>query len=117
MTYSVDSIVKCCVTGIEKYGIFVSLDNGYSGLIHISEISDGFVRNIEDYVTISDMILAKIIEVDNENKKVKLTIKGVNFKNKKDVTPVFNSEEGFKPLKEHLNGWIEDKLNEIKENE
>lgn len=41
-----DEVVEGCVTGIEKYWIFVTLDEYYSGLIHISEISDGFVRDI-----------------------------------------------------------------------
>ena len=50
--YKKGNIVTGCVTGIEKYGIFVSLDNYYSGLVHISEISDSFVRNINDYVNI-----------------------------------------------------------------
>ena len=43
--YKKGEIVTGCVTGIEKYGIFVSLDDYYSGLIHISEISDFFVKN------------------------------------------------------------------------
>lgn len=38
--YKVGKIVKGTITGIQKYGIFVDLDNYYSGLIHISEISD-----------------------------------------------------------------------------
>jgi len=41
--YQIGDIVTVSVTGIEKYGIFVGLDEYYSGLIHISEISDGFV--------------------------------------------------------------------------
>ena len=41
--YRTGSIVKCQVTGIEKYGAFVNIDGIYSGLIHISEISNGFV--------------------------------------------------------------------------
>ena len=44
LKYDKGKIVTGQVTGIEKYGIFVSLDEFYSGLIHISEISDGFVR-------------------------------------------------------------------------
>ena len=64
--YKSGDIVTGCVTGIEKYGVFVSLDDYYSGLIHISEISDGFVRNIHDYVKIGETINAKVIE-ENED--------------------------------------------------
>ena len=43
-------IIKVKITGIKKYGAFASLDDNYNGLIHISEISYGFVRNINDYL-------------------------------------------------------------------
>ena len=42
--------VKGTVTGIQPYGAFVDLDNGQTGLIHISEIKTGFVDNIFDYL-------------------------------------------------------------------
>ena len=48
--YFKNEVVEGCVTGIEKYGIFVTLDEYYSGLIHISEISDNFVRDINKFV-------------------------------------------------------------------
>ena len=48
--YKVNDIVEGLVTGITEYGIFVSLDEYYSGLIHISEISDNFVRDINNFV-------------------------------------------------------------------
>ena len=50
--YEKGKIITGCVTGVENYGIFVTLDEYYSGLIHISEISNNFVRNINDYVNI-----------------------------------------------------------------
>ena len=47
--YKIGDIVQGCVTGIEKYGVFVNLDEYYTGLIHISEVSDLYVRNVNDY--------------------------------------------------------------------
>ena len=55
--------VKGKVTGVEKYGIFLLMEDGYTGLIHISEISDKFVRNVADYVQVNDEIYAKVIEI------------------------------------------------------
>ena len=46
--YKPGKIVKGIITGVQKYGIFVDLDNYYSGLIHISEISDLFVKDVND---------------------------------------------------------------------
>ena len=54
--YKKNEIVKGCVTGIEKYGAFISLDEYYSGLIHISEISNGFVSDIHNFLEIGETI-------------------------------------------------------------
>ena len=64
--FKVGNIVYGTVSGIEKYGIFINLNEYYSGLIHISEVSDSFVRNICDYVTMGETIKVKILEVDEE---------------------------------------------------
>ena len=52
--YTKGKIIQGTVTGIETYGIFVSLDEYYSGLIHISEVSHNFVKDINDYVITMD---------------------------------------------------------------
>ena len=67
-------IVYGRVTNILGYGAFVQVDE-YDGLVHISEFSDHFVRDIKDYVAIGDEIKLKIIEVDEENKRLKLSYK------------------------------------------
>ena len=61
--YKVGSIVKGEVTGIEPYGIFIRIDNTYNGLIHISEISSFFVRNVSDFVKIGQHVRVKIIDI------------------------------------------------------
>ena len=101
--------VKGKVTGIENYGIFLLMEDGYTGLIHISEISEKFVRNVADYVEIDDVIFAKVIEVDEENKRYKLTIKNYDYREGKsnDIVDV----NGFTPLAEALPDWIEEYKN------
>ena len=89
--YKNGEIVTGCVTGIEKYGIFVSLDNYYSGLVHISEISDSFVRNINDYVNIGETINVKILDVDENDFHLKLSIKNIDYRiNKKKRAKIFD---------------------------
>ena len=75
--YRTGSIVKCQVTGIEKYGAFVNIDGIYSGLIHISEISNGFVKDINDFLQIGEIIYTQILDVDEENNRLKLSIKNI----------------------------------------
>ena len=56
LKYEKGKIVTGQVTGIEKYGIFVTLDEYYSGLIHISEICDGYVNDINSVANIGETI-------------------------------------------------------------
>ena len=107
--YKIGSIVEGKITGIQKYGIFVSLDDNYTGLIHISEISHSFVKNIEDYISNEEVIQARIIDIDEENKHLKLSIK--DLANPQELFT--NTKKGFKSLQGNLKPWIEEKLAEI----
>lgn len=114
LQYEKGKIVTGQVTGIEKYGIFVSLDEFYSGLIHISEISDGFVKDINDYVNIGETIKAKIVDVDEQTYHLKLSIKNFNYRiNKKNEIKLQEISRGFEPLGEKLEAWIDIKKQEI----
>ena len=108
--YKIGDVVKGYITGVQKYGIFVSLDDEYTGLIHISEISHAYVKDINDYLNDNNIIEAKVIEVDEENKQLKLSIK--NLHNNKEE--FFTSKKGFKSLKENLKPWMDEKLAELK---
>ena len=117
--YEKGKIVSGCVTGIESYGVFVSLDEYYSGLIHISEISNGFVRNINDYVNIGETIKVKIVDVDDINCHLKLSIKNIvykistNGKKKK----IIETKHGFQTLAYKLPFWITQSLEKLQNNQ
>ena len=112
--YQKDEIVVGMVTGIEKYGIFVSLDEYYSGLIHISELSHKFVRDVNDYVKLGQVIKAEVVDVNEELGQVKLSIKNINQKKvrlkKMEIKEVGS---GFGILKDNLDNWMEEKKGEI----
>ena len=110
--YKVGSIVKGQVTGIEKYGAFVSLDNDYDGLIHISEVSNDFVSNINNYLKVGEPIYCQILDVDEENNNLRLSIKNINYKVNSN-SKVKESRLGFLPLKNNLDKWINDRISEI----
>ena len=59
MVYHVGQIVEGQITGIKPYGAFVSIDANTSGLIHISELSDGFVRDVELFVKLGEKVKLK----------------------------------------------------------
>lgn len=106
--YKKGEIVTGCVTGIEKYGIFVSLDDYYSGLIHISEISDFFVRNPNDYVYVGETIKAVVIDdSDLESFHLKLSIKNIDYRiNQRKKNKIVETPRGFNTLKQCLPVWI-----------
>ena len=110
--FKIGDTVKCIVTGFKEYGIFVKINDEYNGLIHISEISSSFVHNVADYAEIGEEIYAKVIDVNEMAKHLKLSIKNINYKiDGKEIAE--SNKNGFLPLKEHLGIWINEKLKEI----
>ena len=114
--YKKGRIIRGTVTGIESYGVFVSCDEYYSGLIHISEISHGFVKNVADYVNIGDVINVEILEVDETLGQLKLSIKNIDYKkhNATRRTRIKETNLGFSTLAYHLPIWVEEGVKKIK---
>ena len=73
MELQVGSILEGKVTSITKFGAFVALDNGKSGLVHISEIANTFVNDVHDYLQEGQAV--KVLVLSTENGKVNLSIK------------------------------------------
>ena len=112
MQYNVGDIIKGEVTGIEDYGIFVNIDETYSGLIHISEITEGFVNNINNFVQIGEKIFVHVLTIDKKSKHMKLSIKNINYKENGMTQKIPESIRGFLPLQENLEKWTQEKLQE-----
>ena len=108
-----NDVIKATVTGVQKYGAFVNTED-YEGLIHISEISYGYVKNVNDYLKVGDNIFVEVVEAPDEDNHLKLSIKDIDYK--KDGTRLKRMAEtknGFKPLKDNLEIWINEKIKEI----
>ena len=71
----VGDIVEAEVTKITNFGAFVKINNRESGLIHISQISANFVKDINEHLKIGDKVKARVIKV-GPGKKVDLSLKG-----------------------------------------
>ncbi len=112
--YKVGDVILGVVTGIENYGIFIDLEDSYTGLIHISEVSEKFVSNLKDYVEIGEKINVIVIDVDEKNKKLKLSIKNTDYRIEKKNTRIKETKHGFDTLKSNLPHWIDEKIDEIK---
>ena len=110
--YMKGKIVRATVTGLESYGAFVSLDEYYSGLIHISEMSHNFVKDIRDFVKIGDNIYVEIIDVDDKLGHLSLSIKNINHYVKSIVKKrkIVETNLGFKTLAYKLPYWIKESI-------
>lgn len=99
------------VTGLAKFGLFVQVNEKFSGLVHISEVSTKFVDDISKYAKIGDYILVKVIGI--KNNKLTLSIKGNNYKVKESCLNIPDPEleynkDDFTVLKNKLDDWISD---------
>lgn len=74
MSNTVGQILSGKVTGITNFGAFIELETGETGLVHISEIADTFVKDIHDHLNVNDEVKVKILNI-NDNGKIGLSIK------------------------------------------
>ncbi len=98
MQLEIGSVVEGKIVKIAKFGAFVKLESGLSGLVHISEISKSFVVNIENFVHIGDMVKVKILS--NDNGKIGLSIKQAQTDKSAEKLP---EEKNIKPQKKDFN--------------
>lgn len=73
MSIEVGSIIEGVVTGITNFGAFIELPDRSTGLVHISEVADAYVRDVKDYLKDKDRVMVKVIAIDKG--KIGLSIK------------------------------------------
>ena len=98
------------VTGIQPYGAFVQLDDDIQGLIHISEITNGYVKDIHEHVQVGDTIKVKVLAVNEAENKISLSLRATEKKNDTNAKSPKNNQAtvatGFNSLKDKLQEWI-----------
>ena len=117
--YEVGSVHTGKVTGIQPYGAFVALDDETQGLVHISEITHGFVKDVNEHLKVGDEVQVKVLSIEEESGKIALSIKATQEAPAKPQTarkpkPARQAQpkneetpSGFNTLKDKLTEWIE----------
>ncbi|MFF3103083.1 S1 domain-containing post-transcriptional regulator GSP13 [Viridibacillus arvi] len=116
--YVVGDVLTGKITGIQPYGAFVALDENTQGLVHISEITYGFVKNIADLLSVGQEVQVKVLEIDENASKISLSIRALQERppmKRKENTPRKSLQArvdekdavGFNSLKEKLQDWID----------
>jgi translation initiation factor 2 subunit 1 len=97
-------IVLCTVTKVMPNAVFATLDEygGRTGLIHISEVAPGRIRNIRDYVIEGRKVVCRVIAVRKEKGHIDLSIRRVNEMQKKQKTNAIKMEQKAEKLIENL---------------
>jgi len=90
MELEIGAIQEGKVTGITKFGAFVLLPGGKSGLVHISEIANAYVNDVNDYLKVGDAVKVKILSV-NEAGKINLSIKQAQPSAPRPAQPTANA--------------------------
>ena len=115
--YFPGAVVNGTVVGIKPYGAFISLEDNISGLLHISEITDSYVSDLNKYVQIGQVIRVKILDIDFEEKHAKLSLKAVkNVKSRRKYNlseEHFNAKKEFRILKEQIPRFLKETLARI----
>lgn len=79
MPVEVGQIVEGKITGITKFGAFVELPEGKTGLVHISEVADSFVKDVNDFLKENEVVKVKVIGISQDG-KISLSIRKINDK-------------------------------------
>ena len=119
MGYEIGELIIGTVNQIRPYALFLSFDNGVNGLLHISEISDSYIRDIEKFGSVGDQIKVKVIEIDQYNGFLRVSYKQVpesqrfsTHINAERKIPEFD-KASFSALEAKLPEWIKNTLEKV----
>lgn len=108
--FQVGDIVEGKVTGIKPFGAFVAIDDQHQGLVHISEVAHGYVKDIQEYLSVGEEVKVKILSIDEDAGKISLSIR-------KTQTPPpkqhgggrkKGKDQGFNTLEDKLKDWLKE---------
>ncbi|MGG3912374.1 S1 domain-containing post-transcriptional regulator GSP13 [Rossellomorea vietnamensis] len=123
--FETGTVVTGKVTGIQPYGAFVALDEETQGLVHISEITHGFVKDVSEHLSVGDEVKVKVLSVDEAAGKISLSIRATEEAPAQQAKPAAakkprrqgqgsvkqaaeeTTPAGFNTLKDKLEEWIE----------
>ena len=83
--YSPGQVISGKVTKITNFGVFIGLEDGLEGLLHISELADQKVENPEDVVKVGDELEVKVLRVDTEDRKIGLSRRRVDWSEEQEA--------------------------------
>ena len=111
MTFEVGTILEGKVTGITKFGAFVSLPEGRSGMVHISEIASSYVKEVTDHLSMGQQVRVIVLGED-ERRRISLSIKKAV-----DQRPKEPPKQSFEDMLSKFMSDSGEKISSMKKNE
>ena len=121
MEYKIGMVVTGRVTGIQPYGAFVMLDDDTQGLIHISECKHGYIKDLNNLLTLNETIDVMILDIDEYTKKISLSLRTMQEPTNQQYHPSKRRHRqkqnkiGFQSIHEALPKWIKQAKKDEKE--
>ncbi|RYG72684.1 RNA-binding protein S1 [Lentibacillus lipolyticus] len=102
MSIEVGSKLQGKVTGITNFGAFVEIEKGKTGLVHISEVADNYVKDINEHLSVGDSVTVKVINVEKDGKI------GLSIKKAKDKPPRERPRQRTESFESKMNKFLKD---------
>ncbi|MGN8648240.1 S1 domain-containing RNA-binding protein [Gracilibacillus sp. HCP3S3_G5_1] len=112
MSIEVGSKLQGKVTGITNFGAFIELPGGKTGLVHISEVADNYVKDINEHLTVGDEVTVKVLNVEDDG-KIGLSIKKAKdnpapSNRRKNQSNPKNTRERSESFEQKMNRFLKD---------
>jgi small subunit ribosomal protein S1 len=116
--YDVGKEITGTVTNITDFGIFVELEEGIEGLVHVSEISKEKIKNPGDKFSVGDMITAKVMNINSDERRIGLSIKRLDMEDDQAILSDYINKMGpaTSTFGEILRENLQEKMNEDRDN-
>jgi S1 RNA binding domain protein len=95
------------VTGITNFGAFIELPDGKTGLVHISEVDDKYVKDIRDVLTVGDVVTVKVLNIEADG-KIGLSIKKAKERRRPQGGKQRNGRRTEVSFEDKLNRFLKD---------
>lgn len=107
----IGEVIEGVIVGIQQYGAFVRLKNNEEGLIHVSEVKEGYVKKIGNEFRVGQKVRVKVMDIDPYNEQISLSTRALQAstlrKEKRHFWTSRSVKLGFKGCKEELEKEIE----------
>ena len=111
-----DELVLCTITNVQHHSVFAKMDEyGKTGMIHISEVSPGRIRNLRDYVQEGKKVICKILRIDKIKGHIDLSLRRVNEGQRRRKNEEIKQEQKAEKILETVAKQMDKKLEEIYE--